>query len=145
MSDDQPYSGYLSGREHRFALRVYYEDTDAGGVVYHAGYLRFMERARSDMLRCLGINQREALDDGTGVYVVAELAIKYRKPAKLEDSLLVVSRVDEIRAASCRIHQRVMRGDEIVADADVVAAFLTPAGKPRRQPPAWIAAFEQLN
>lgn len=142
---DLPYSGYLSGRDHRFALRVYFEDTDTGGIVYHANYLRYMERARSDMLRCLGINQRAALDDGTGVYAVTDLSIRYRRPAKLEDDLLVISQVEEIRAASCRIHQRVMRGDEILAEADVTVAFLTPGGKPRRQPQAWVEAFKRLN
>ncbi len=144
VNRDRPYAGYFAGREHRFALRVYFEDTDTGQIVYHANYLKFMERARSDMLREAGIDQRMALDSGLGVYAVTELAIKYRRPARLDDDLLVVSTVEEVRAASCRIHQRVMRGDEIVADARVVAAFLSPSGRPRRQPPAWIEAFQRL-
>src|ERR1700741_1468060 len=141
---DRPHSGYFSGRENGFALRVYFEDTDLGRIVYHANYLKFMERARSDMLRAAGIDQRMALDSGLGVYAVTELAIKYRLPAKLDDDLLVVSTVNEVRAASCRIHQRVMRGDEILTEADVVAAFLTPEGKPRRQPQTWVDAFKRL-
>ncbi|RJF86078.1 YbgC/FadM family acyl-CoA thioesterase [Sphingomonas cavernae] len=141
---NKPYSGYFNGREHRFALRVYFEDTDTGQIVYHANYLKFMERARSDMLREAGIDQRMALDSGLGVYAVTELAIKYRRPAKLDDDLLVASTVKEVRAASCRIHQRVMRGDEILAEADVVAAFLSPQGKPRRQPQTWVDAFKRL-
>ena len=67
----EPYAGHFIGKTHYFALRVYFEDTDLGGVVYHANYLRFLERARSDLLRSLGINQREAIENGTGVYAVA--------------------------------------------------------------------------
>ena len=141
---DQPASGRFVGPEHRFPLRVYFEDTDVAGIVYYANYLRFMERARSDMLRIVGIDQRGALDAGTGAYAVAAVAIRYRRPAKLDDALLVVSRVREVRAASCLIHQRVMRGDEILTQADVTAAFLSPDGRPRRQPRDWVARFEEL-
>ena len=98
----------------RFPLRVYFEDTDAGGVVYHANYLRFMERARSDMLRVAGIDQRAALEGGEGVFAIADLAIRYRRPAKLDDALVVVSRVARSGGASCVIQQRVMRdGDTL--------------------------------
>jgi acyl-CoA thioester hydrolase len=142
---DRPYQGRFRNGEHRYALRVHFEDTDAGGVVYHASYLRFMERARSDMLRLAGIDQRGALEAGQGVYAVAELAIRYRLPARLDDALTVVSRVTAIRAASCSIHQRVMRGDEMIADADVMPAFVGPEGRPRRQPREWVAIFEALQ
>jgi acyl-CoA thioester hydrolase len=142
---DQPYSGGFVGPEHRFAVRVYFEDTDLTGIVYHANYLRFMERARSDMLRAAGIDQRRAHEDGTGAYAVADLAIRYRRPAKLDDALQVVSRVRAVRAASCAIHQAVMRGGEVLADADVTAAFLSPEGRPRRQPREWIDIFERLT
>jgi len=141
---DPPYQGRFEGKAHHFAVRVYFEDTDFSGVVYHASYLRFMERARSDMLARAGVDQRASFDAGDGVYAVAELTIKYRAPAKLDDALLVVSQVTEVRAASCRIHQRVMRGGQIVTDADVVAAFLSPSGRPRRQPQAWVDAFQEL-
>lgn len=140
-----PYQGAFDGHTHQFAIRVYFEDTDTAGVVYHANYLRFMERARSDMLRAARIDQRAALDGGEGVYAVSELAIKYRRPAKLDDALLVESRVTQVRAASCVIHQRVMRGDELLAEAEVTAAFLTPEGRPRRQPRDWIETFERLR
>jgi acyl-CoA thioester hydrolase len=133
------------GKVHRFALRVYFEDTDVAGIVYYANYLRFMERARSDMLRAVGIDQRVALESGEGVYAVAEANIKYRAPARLDDEIVVVSAVREVRAASCLIHQRVMRGDEILTDATVTAAFLSPEGRPRRQPRAWVEIFERLK
>lgn len=141
---DAPYEGAFRAGEHRFALRVYFEDTDAAGIVYYANYLKFMERARSDMLRAIGIDQRAALDEDEGVYVVAEANIKYRRPAHLDDALVVVSRLRDLRAASATIHQRVMRGEELLADATIVAAFLSPDGRPRRQPRAWLELFKPL-
>ncbi|HYJ52399.1 MAG TPA: YbgC/FadM family acyl-CoA thioesterase [Allosphingosinicella sp.] len=143
-SIDRPYEGAFVGRTHHFALRVYFEDTDLAGVVYYANYLKFMERARSDMLRCAGVDQRGAIEGGVGVYVVAEANIKYRASAKLDDALRVLSEVREVRAASCVIHQRVMRGDDILADAMITAAFISE-GRPKRQPRAWVEAFERLK
>ena len=142
---DRPYQGAFIGKTHHFALRVYFEDTDVAGVVYYANYLRFMERARSDMLRAAGVDQRAAIESGDGVYVVAEVQIKYRGSAKLEDELVILSEVREVRAASCVIHQRVMRGLEVLTDATVTAAFLSPDGRPKRQPRAWIEKFERLK
>jgi acyl-CoA thioester hydrolase len=145
MQNDTPYSGRFEGKSHLFAVRVYFEDTDAGGVVYHANYLRFMERARSDMLRVAGIDQRRALDGGQGVYVVADLAIKYARSAKLDDDLVVISTLQKVTGARCVIHQRVMRGGDIVTDAMVTAVFIGPDGRPKRQPPAWVEIFERLK
>ncbi len=142
---DHPYRGGFVGREHRFALTVYFEDTDTAGIVYYANYLKFMERARSDMLRAVGVDQRAAKEDGTGVYAVAEVNIRYLRPARLGDDLLVASTVDQVRAASVAIHQRVMRGSEQLADARVTAAFLDPNDRPRRQPADWVAKFNAIN
>ncbi len=142
---DRPATGRIADGEHRFPLRVYFEDTDLSGVVYHANYLRYMERARSDMLRGAGIDQRAAHEGGIGTYAIANLAIRYRAPARLDDDLLVLSRVMDTKAASCVIHQRVMRGGLLIADAEIVAAFLSPEGRPRRQPPAWLDAFRLLQ
>jgi len=144
MPTDLPYSGRFDGSRHLFAIRVYFDDTDAGGVVYHANYMRFMERARSDMLRVAGIDQRAAMEAGEGVYVVSEIAVRYRRPAKLDDDLLVVSQIVKIGAATCAIHQRVMRGTETMTDAIVTAALMGPKGRPKRQPKAWIDIFERL-
>jgi acyl-CoA thioester hydrolase len=141
----RPADGVMRGRTHLFPLRVYFEDTDVGGIVYYANYLRFIERARSDMLRLVGVDQRGALEAGEGVYAVAELAVKYRAPAKLGDDLVVMTDIEAVRAASVLIHQRVMRGDELLADARVTAAFLSPDGRPRRQPRAWVDAFQRLT
>jgi acyl-CoA thioester hydrolase len=129
---------------HRQAIRVYFEDTDAAGIVYYANYLKFMERARSDMLRAAGIDQRGALEGGDGVYVVAEAHIRYFRPAKLDDDLRILSTVEEVRAASCVIQQRVMRGTENLAEGRITAAFLG-GGRPKRQPRAWVERFETLR
>ena len=142
---DTPYEGAWVDGTHHFALRVYFEDTDVAGIVYYANYLKFMERARSDMLRSAGIDQRAALEAGEGVYAVAEARIKYRRPAKLDDALVVLSGVEEVRAASCLIHQRVMRGHELLADAAITAAFLSADGRPKRQPREWVEIFERLK
>jgi acyl-CoA thioester hydrolase len=144
MDFDTPYRGGFVGREHHFALTVYFEDTDTAGIVYYANYLKFMERARSDMLRAAGVDQRAAKEAGTGVYAVAHVDIRYLRPAKLGDDLLVRSTVEEVRAASVIIHQRVMRGAEQVADARVTAAFLDPADRPKRQPKEWVERFQSL-
>lgn len=141
---DQPVEGRFDGTTHRFPVRVYFEDTDLSGVVYHANYLRFMERARSDMLRLAGIDQRAAHDAGEGAYAVASLAIRYAAPARLDDALVVETKVTEVRAAAVSIHQRVMRGAILLAEADVVAALVAPSGRPRRQPSAWIDRFNSL-
>jgi acyl-CoA thioester hydrolase len=142
---DTPPAGRFEGASHRFPVRVYFEDTDLSGVVYHANYLRYMERARSDMLRALGIEQRAAFDAGEGVYAVSALAIRYRRPARLDEDLTVVSHVVDVGAATATIHQTVMRADEILTEAEVTAAFLTLDGKPRRQPKEWVVAFARLN
>jgi acyl-CoA thioester hydrolase len=141
---DQPYRGGFIGNEHRFALTVFFEDTDTAGIVYYANYLKFMERARSDMLRAVEVDQRGALEAGEGVYAVVEVNIRYLKPARLGDDLLVVSTVDQVRAASVTIHQRVRRGPELLADARVIAAFLDPGHRPKRQPRAWVDKFQSI-
>ena len=141
----RPADGRFEGTTHSFPLRVYFEDTDVAGIVYYANYLRFMERARSDLLRQLEVDQRGALEAGIGVYAVAEVSIRYRAPAKLGDDLIVVTELKEIRAASVLIHQQVRRDHEVLADAEVTAAFLTPEGRPRRQPKEWVARFERLQ
>ena len=134
----------MRGNTHFFPVRVYFEDTDLTGIVYHANYLRFMERARSDMIALAGADQRAAQESGEGVYVVADLSIRYRAPAKLDDDLVVVTCLKTLRAASLLIHQRVMRGEEVLSDAMVTAAFITPDGRPRRQPRAWVEKFSAL-
>jgi acyl-CoA thioester hydrolase len=139
-----PPSGRIDDGIHRFPLRVYFEDTDLSGVVYHANYLRFMERARSDMLRLAGVDQRGTHDASGHAYAIASLAIRYRAPAKLEDALIVTSRVADVRAASVSIQQTVSRDTLILAEADVVAAWVSRDGRACRQPADWLARFREL-
>ncbi len=142
---DMPASGRFAGAEHRFPLRVYFEDTDFTGVVYHANYLRYFERGRSDMLRLVGIDQRVAHAAGEGAYAVAAMEIAYKRPALLDDALLVISRLAEIGAARVVVHQRIMRGTEELASARVVVAFVGPDGRPKRQPAGWVDKFRDLQ
>jgi acyl-CoA thioester hydrolase len=141
---DIPYRGGFVGKEHHFALTVYFEDTDAYGIVYYANYLKFMERARSDFIRAVGVDQAAELRATGSAYAVVEVDIRYRKPARLGDDVQVVSTVDQVRASSVHIHQRVMRGPELLTDARVTAAFLDGEGRPRRQPKDWVQKFEQI-
>lgn len=144
MEIHKPYQGAFSGRTHRFALRVYIEDTDLGGVVYHARYLGFLERARSDMLRCLGIDQRHAIESGTGVYAVAQLSIKYIRPAKLDDELLIETEVTHLGAVTCEVGQSILRGEERVSQAKLTVAFLNRDGRPQRHPSEWADKFRAV-
>ena len=136
--------GAFVGAAHFYRLRVYFEDTDLSGIVYHANYLRYMERARSDMLRLAGIDQRAAMEAGEGAWAVTDLAIKYRSPAKLDDDILVVSTVEAVRGASVIIAQRILRGQDELTDGRVTAAFLSPEGRPRRQPTGWADRFTAI-
>ncbi len=138
---DTPYRGGFVGGEHHFAISVYFEDTDAYGIVYYANYLKFMERARSDMVRAVGVDQAAELAASGSAYAVVEVDIKYRRPARLGDDVLVVSTVEQVRASSVDIQQRVMRGSELMTDARVTAAFLDGSGRPKRQPKDWVQKF----
>lgn len=140
----EPPGGVLDGPIHRFAVRAYFEDTDLSGVVYHANYLRWFERARSDFLRLLGINQRAAQEAGEGAYAVSELTIRYAAPARLDDTVLIESIAEEVRAASCRIHQRAIRDGVLLAEARLRVGFIAPDGRPRRQPDSWRQALATL-
>jgi acyl-CoA thioester hydrolase len=133
------------GHEHHFALTVYFEDTDAYGIVYYANYLKFMERARSDMIRAVGVDQAAELNRSGSAYAVVEVDIRYRKPGRLGDDLQVISTVDQVRASSVHIQQRVMRGTELLTDARLTAAFLDGEGRPQRQPKDWVEKFKAIT
>ena len=137
----EPASGCLDGPVHRYAVRAYFEDTDLSGVVYHANYLRWFERARSDLLRLLGIEQRPAFEAGEGAYAVSELTIRYAVPARLDDTVLIETGIEELGAASCRLVQRAFRDGTLLCEMRVRVGFVGPDGRPRRQPEAWRRAF----
>ncbi|MFM7348478.1 MAG: YbgC/FadM family acyl-CoA thioesterase [Erythrobacter sp.] len=142
MASPTPPGGILDGARHLYAVRVYYEDTDLSGITYHANYLRWFERARSDCLRLLGIDQRAAIESGEGAYALSEVNLRYVRPARLEDDVVIVTRCTEIGAASCRMHQTASRGDELLCEAQMRVGFITLDGRPRRQPAAWREAFQ---
>ena len=144
MTGPNPPDGVIDGARHLYAVRVYYEDTDLSGIVYHANYLRWFERARSDLLRRLGIDQRAAIEAGAGAYAVSELALRYLRPARLDDDIVIETRCTEMGAASCRMAQRALRGGEILVEASLRVGFVAPDGRPRRQPTEWRAAFAEF-
>jgi len=144
MNPPVPSAGLLDGTVHLFAVRAYYEDTDLSGVVYHANYLKWFERARSDLVRLLGIDQRAAQESGTGTYAVLDLAIRYRAPARLEDEVRIETCAEELGAASCRLLQRAFRGETLLAEMRVRVGFVGPDGRPKRQPPNWRAGFARM-
>ena len=140
-----PPGGIIDGKRHLYAVRAYYEDTDLSGIVYHANYLRWFERARSDLLRRLDIDQRAAIESGEGAYALSEVNLKYLRPAKLDDDVLIETRCTELKAASCRMHQKAFKGDELLAEAHLRVGFISLEGRPKRQPVEWRAAFARFT
>jgi acyl-CoA thioester hydrolase len=127
-------SGQLNGGAHVLPVRVYYEDTDFSGVVYHASYLRFLERGRTDFLRLAGVDQSTLHAEGEGIiFAVRRMIIDYFKPARMDDVLVVETRTADVRGASLVIAQRILRRDEIIVTADVRVAAIS-GGRPARIP-----------
>lgn len=117
-------------------VRVYYEDTDAGGIVYHAAFIRFAERGRTEFVRALGVDQQQ-LRTETGLgFAVSRLTIDYLKPALLDDLLTVRTRIEKTRRVSADFVQLIERGDALVARLDVRVACLDARGRPARLPTA---------
>jgi acyl-CoA thioester hydrolase len=139
-------SGRIADGAHRLAIRIYYEDTDFTGLVYHASYLRFMERGRSDYIRLLGIEQGELFEqtarEAPGFhFVVRSMKLDFLKPARVDEVIEVVTRPGEVAGASIQLDQKVMRGDEVLVAADVRIAFVA-GEKPQRIPAALRRALE---
>lgn len=126
-------------------VRVYYEDTDAGGVVYYANYLKYLERARTEFIRALGVEQR-ALADETGLaFAVRSLSAEYLKPARLDDELLLTTAVEALGRAQVTFTQSIRCGEEILLTAQVRVACLDLArGKPTAMPPTLYAQLKSL-
>ncbi|MGD9542725.1 MAG: tol-pal system-associated acyl-CoA thioesterase [Methylocystis sp.] len=127
-------------------IRVYYEDTDFSGLVYHASYLRFMERARTEMLRSLGLDQRALLEGAAGApifFVVRAMDVDFRRPATMDDLLTVETEVLAVGGASLSLEQRVSREAEPLVSAKV-RIVCVEAGRARRFPPEVRAKFERL-
>jgi acyl-CoA thioester hydrolase len=121
---------------HSFPLRVYYEDTDAGGMVYHANYLKFAERGRSEMLRSLGFAHSRLRDESGVGFAVRRCSVDYLAPARLEDALVVDTTLADVGAATLQVRQRIRRDGELLADLDILVACIGRDGRPRRLPSA---------
>jgi acyl-CoA thioester hydrolase len=137
-----PLDGELRDGRHVLAVRVYYEDTDFTGIVYHASYLRYMERGRTNYLRLIGADHRALFEaaeqEAPGfAFVVRSMTLDYLKPARMDDVLEIVTEPQVVKGASITLHQRVMRGDELLLEASVRVAFISggrarPIPKPLR-------------
>lgn len=142
-------AGWLSGAiaegVHRLDARVYFADTDYTGVVYHARYLEFLERGRSDFLRLTGIHHTELEAGAWGerlLWVVRRMEIDFRQPARIDDHLVVETRVERVAGARLWLAQTITRNEAVLIEASVEAALLNSEGRPRRFPKEWIARFK---
>ena len=130
--------------EFRWPVRVYFEDTDAGGIVYYANFLKFFERARTEWLRAHGIESRRLARDAGVQFVVTDMQVQYRRPARLDDALTIATRVAERTRASLVFAQRALRGEELLVTAHVRAACVdTHTLTPRRLPAALIDRLDR--
>lgn len=135
MTPPTPHPGKFTSGVFQFPIRVYYEDTDAGGIVYHAGYLKFAERARTEFMRTLGWGHDRMVAELGVIWVVRRLQIDYRRPARLDDSLVVSTLCNAVQGASIEISQQITRGDDDLTELQLQIALLTPQGRPARVPP----------
>jgi acyl-CoA thioester hydrolase len=134
-SPSEPSGGWFEGRTHVFPVRVYYEDTDFSGVVYHANYLRFMERGRSEFLRLAGAGHQGMIEGAEPlVWAVRRMHIDFTKPARMEEALTVRTTVLELAGARMRLDQAVMRESLTLVKAEVEVCVITLDGRPRRVP-----------
>jgi acyl-CoA thioester hydrolase len=137
-------SAAIAGTPHSLPLRVYYEDTDAAGIVYYANYLKFAERGRTEMMRDLGF-AHSAIAEETGiVFTVRRCSADYRAAARLDDMLTVETRIQEIGAATLSLDQQIRRDGETIVALDVLVASVGRDGRPRRVPPGLRAALMNL-
>ena len=140
-----PTSGHIAGGAHVLPLRIYYEDTDAAGIVYYANWLRFLERGRTELLRLLG-QEHSALREERGVnWVVRRCTIDYLKPARLDETIEVVTSCGELRGASLDMIQQALRGQETLVRAELVVACMGEGGRPVRLPPHVRTALAQVT
>ncbi|MGR4865765.1 YbgC/FadM family acyl-CoA thioesterase [Caulobacter sp. LARHSG274] len=127
----QPTAGVVDGREHQLPVRIYYEDTDFTGVVYHANYLRYLERGRSDFFRVIGISHTEMAKVDTA-FALTRMEIDFKRAARVDDALLVRTTYDRVKGPRLFVSQRITRGDELIAQAVVEAVCITMDGRPRK-------------
>jgi tol-pal system-associated acyl-CoA thioesterase len=135
----------VAGGEFSFKLRVYIEDTDAGGIVYYVNYLKFMERARTEFMRSMGFG-KDYIFNHDLMFVVRDVAVQYLRPATLDDEVEATASVRRARGAVMILHQSVRRGAQILAQGDVTIACVDRNGlRPRRLPPEMVAALQAMQ
>ena len=117
-----------------FSLKVYYEDTDAAGIVYYANYLKFLERARSEAIYSMGLTNKKLLNDNGTIIIVKSCKIEYKKPAKFEDSLEIISKIKTIGKSSFTMDQMIKRKEEVISESEIVLVTVNAEGKPIRIP-----------
>jgi len=145
MSEDAPTTGRIDGRDHLLAVRVYYEDTDFTGRVYHARYLQFLERGRTDFLRLLGVGHVALLERPDPlVFAVTRMSLAFKAAAWIDDALIVRSRFQKATGVRLVVDQAVLRGEETLLEAEVEAVCITPDGRPRRAPKEVVEAIRPL-
>ena len=140
-----PRSGAMHDSVHRFPVRVYYEDTDAAGIVYYANYLKFAERARTEMMRLYGVEHEKMRQAGGTVFIVRRAEFEYRVPARLDDDLVVETRLREMGAATILLAQDILRDATTLVRATVLIACVSAAGRPVRLPAALRTTLSSLN
>lgn len=140
-----PTSGRIEGGHHVLPLRVYYEDTDAAGIVYYANWMRFLERGRTEMLRLLGQEHSALRAEKNVNWVVRRCAIDYLKPARLDETIDVVTRCGELRGASLDMLQEARRGADVLVRAELIVACMGEGGRPTRLPPNLKQAFAEVS
>lgn len=144
-TDTAPSAGWLEGREHVLPVRIYYEDTDFTGVVYHGNYLRYFERGRSDFLRLMGIAHTELLDRADpAAFTVVKMELDFRRPARIDDALHVRTTYDSTRGPRLFISQTIVRGDDLICAAAVQAACIDLSGRPRKPPQGLLTKLTPL-
>ena len=126
--------GTFEGRTHFYPVHIFYEDTDFSGVVYHANYLRFLERARSSFLNLLGITHANLWDEHQLAFTIQKISIEYKSPAKVDDHLVIHTTYDHLKGARLLISQSCYREKTLIVKADIEAACITASGKPVRSP-----------
>jgi acyl-CoA thioester hydrolase len=145
MTDNDPPSGIINNDVHSFAVRMYHQDTDASGIVYHANYLKFCERARTEFLRAVGIEQRSMMEaDDKAYFAVRDLQFDYLKPAYLDDVLLIETSLMVFGAASMTMKQQISRDGILICTAIFRVAILGSDGRPRRWPAPWKKILQDL-
>jgi acyl-CoA thioester hydrolase len=131
LTTPEPTAGVFSGREHQLPVRIYYEDTDFSGIVYHANYLRYFERGRSDFFRLVGISHTELAEADTA-FAIIRMELDFRRSARVDDALVVRTTFDRVKGPRLFVSQTITRGDEVICQAQGIAVCISLDGRPRK-------------